>query len=63
MKSDLEPPLRFSIGYANTALEYLGRLPEDEELGKAIRAFDKAIKHIRRYGADNDIEIRESMPT
>lgn len=63
MKSDLEPPLRFAVGYANSAVEYLGRMEPNEHLDKAVKAFEKAKKHIRAYAAEREIVLRSSMKT
>lgn len=63
MKSNIEPPLRFAIGYANNAVNYLDRLESSEHLEKAIKHFRKAIAAIEAYGAEQGVEIRRLMRT
>ena len=63
MKSDLEPPLRFAIGYATSSLDYLGRMEPSNNLEKAMKHFNKAIAAIRAYADEQGVTIRPSMKT
>ena len=63
VKSDLEPPLRFAIGYATSSLDYLGRMEPSDNLEKAMKHFNKAIAAIRAYADEHEIELRKSMRT